>query len=606
LNNTVDAATDDAKGIFYIFYSSGLLTIGTVRSEAPSNSIKRRYYASIQEAVEQLSPDPLTVKRLHHLSREDRGQLYDEWIQRAKTPGDMSAALSALDLYFIVHFDVEPARVRSSRWEAAGLAVPQIIWPHEQQAIADAVPRCARTPAISSVASCLVELARQRSFRPSDVTYATLGDVHVYGPSHVVIDVRRHRGHPAQKTEAAEHPLEFLDAEKQIPLLKGYVEQELGRGRGLDEPLWGATSMEAKRNFRDAWALINQLVKAYTGDPKASIYGFRHTWFSTQLEQALMPRGTHPDRRIVHRIAEDGGHLDATTSITWYFHLPMTTLRAHADIALESLLDPKLTKKWSALSMDAIYQRVSRSKGRGGTPLVDAIRDSRAPSRQPHITQLFPCQPLTHEPTASRAVSLTDVLTAVAYVDAHRQWWKPQDARGPLNDFELRVAAERRQLLAQYEDPAVLVNVAQEKLASLNKYLQLHGTSQAVRKACSAFEAGQYEGYIDLEYHESLLIWLALLVPAGIRPSRLVIRMVDPTRQEIDNMINRCAAVTGMEPCIDKVCSGYSRPRAYLLLSSQDIQPGKPASSSATHMGGFNSLMVAAAIRLRLIDAKDK
>jgi hypothetical protein len=72
----------------------------------------------------------------------------------------MSAALSALDLYFVVHFDAEPARVRSLRWDYAGFAAPQILWRHEQQAIADAIARFARTPAISCVASCLVELAR--------------------------------------------------------------------------------------------------------------------------------------------------------------------------------------------------------------------------------------------------------------------------------------------------------------------------------------------------------------------------------------------------------------------------------------------------------------
>ncbi len=605
LTNQVEAAEDDAKGLFYAFYASGLLTIGTVKSEDPSDSIKRRYFLAIEEMVEKLSLDPLLVKRLHLFSREKRGELYDDWILRAKTPGDMSAALSALDLYFVVQFDAEPARVRSFRWECAGFAAPQILWPHEQQAIAVAIARCARTPAIASVASCLVELARQRSFRPSDVMYATLGDVHDYGPSHVVFDVRRHRGEPAPKTEAAEHPLEFLEAEKQVPLLKAYVEQEMGRGRALDEPLWGATSAEARRNFRDAWALINQLAKAYTGDPTASIYAFRHTWFSTQLEAALMPGGTQLDHRILHRIARDGGHRDVTTSITWYFHLLMTPLRAHADIALESLLDAKLTKQWSTLSMVAIYQRVSRSKGREGTPLVDAIRHSLEPSKATPITQDFPCQPLTHEPTASGSVTLTDILSTVAYVDAHRPWWQADGARGPLNEFEQRIAEERRPLLAHYDDPVVLVNVAQEKLATLHKYLQLHGTSQAVRKACSAFEAGRYEGYIDVEHHESLLIWLALLLPAGVRPSRMVIRMVEPTEQEFDNMINRFAAATRMEPCIDKVCSGYERPRAYLLLSSQDIPPGKAASSSATHMGGFNSLMIAAAIRLRLIETKN-
>jgi hypothetical protein len=67
LTNQVEAAEGDAKGIFYASYVSGLLTIGTVKSEDPSDSIKRRYFLAIEEVVEKLSPDPLLVKRLHLL-----------------------------------------------------------------------------------------------------------------------------------------------------------------------------------------------------------------------------------------------------------------------------------------------------------------------------------------------------------------------------------------------------------------------------------------------------------------------------------------------------------------------------------------------------------
>jgi hypothetical protein len=91
--------------------------------------------------------------------------------------------------------------------------------------------------------------------------HATLDDVHVYGPSRVVFDVRQHHGQPAPKSEAAEHSLEFLEAERQIPLLKVYVDQELGRGRVLDEPLWGATWAEAWRNFRNAGSPGERVVR---------------------------------------------------------------------------------------------------------------------------------------------------------------------------------------------------------------------------------------------------------------------------------------------------------------------------------------------------------
>lgn len=111
----------------------------------------------------------------------------------------------------------------------------------------------------------------------------SLGDAHDYEGGHLVLDVHKHRGFPGQKTEAAAHPLEFKDAANGIPFFMDYVAACAERGKAWGEPLWGATWEVAKRNFRDAWALLSQLAKAFTGDPTATLYSYRHTWFSTRL-----------------------------------------------------------------------------------------------------------------------------------------------------------------------------------------------------------------------------------------------------------------------------------------------------------------------------------
>ncbi len=600
LSMIVDATEDDALGLLFAFFGSGLLTLGTVQKGMPSESIKRRYFAAIEDAM---LANPELAGKLHLMDREGRGEQYLKWIQAAKARKDASAALSALDMYLVVHFDVEPARVQSGIWENPGLASPGILWEHEQAGISAAIDSCARTPAIAEVAKCLAELGQHKSFRPSDVMFCILGDAHVYDEDHLVLDVRKHRGFPGQKTEAAAHPLEFRNAKNEIPHLSSFVAECAGRGKGWSEPLWGKTPEEARRTFRDAWALLNQLAKAYTGDPKASIYWYRHTWFSLQLEAALKPHGTALDHRLLARIANEGGHKDVTTSLTWYFHLPMAPVRAHADRALESLLTPTSATAWGSLTRDAIYHRVSRANASGATPIVDSMRDGLQLVGLMDVEAIFSCQPLTEVPLGRAPVKFSDVLSAVAFLDAHRDWWNAPDARGPMNQFEFRVASERKMLLAQYTSPVTEANLAQEKLGPLRKYLRDHGTGRSVRAACDEWARGEFEGYVDVERHESLLVWLDLLKASGTHVSRIVVRMVEPSDSEVVAMSDRVAAATGMTPRIERVPGGYSsRPKAYLLLSSKDVTFGKSAASGDVNMNGFNGLMTAARIRLRLLE----
>jgi hypothetical protein len=599
LGAIIDVSSDDARGLLYAFFAGGLLTVGTVRAVQPSASIQRRYF---HELVTVIDRHPEYAGTLHLLPGRQRGELFDAWIQSAQTPKDLSAGLSALDMYFVLQYDIEPARVRSQRWEFGGLATPRILWDPEIDAMAAALPRCARTPVIKSIGNCLIELASQISFRPSDLISASLGDVHDYEGKNVVLDVHRHRGRTGQKTAAAAHPHEFNDPQRQIPHLLRHVQDALDRGRTLDEPLWGASREESRRNFQEACAVVSQLAKACTGDRSASFYSFRHTWFSRHLEMALAPGAAGADPRQLNRIAADGSHEDVTTSISWYFHLCMEVVRGHADLALESLLTAALTRAWSSLSEDAIHKRASRAKGPRATPLVDSIRVGASVSSFPCVTDRFPCAPLSGDSLRKPAPKLVDVLTALEHLDANRSWWlDTKGTVGPINDWELAIAEERQAVWNQFSDPVLLVNTNQEKLRPLREHLRDHGFSQAVQSACAEWRRGKFDGFIDVASHESLSVWLNLLKAAGIRPSRIVIRMVDPSDDGRTRMKDRFALVMNSYPAMDESKKGYKRPSAYLLLSSEEILPGQVAPSGAVHMHGFCSLMAAAAIRLNLL-----
>lgn len=199
---------------------------------------------------------------------------------------------------------------------------------------------------------------------------------------------------------------------------------------------------------------------------------------------------------------------------------------------------------------------------------------------------------------------MTDAAT---FVDAHREWWEDADARGPLNDFEIRVARERQLLLAQRKDPVDAANVAQEKLEPLRRHLRDRATSRLVRDACKEFASGPFEGCIDVSRHESLLVWLRLLQASGTRMSRIVVRMVHPAEQDLEAMTDRFIAATGMSSRIETVPPGYStRPGAYLQLSSKDVPANETVPSGSVHMNGFCSLLTVAQIRLQLLKSNEQ
>ena len=276
-------------------------------------------------------------------------------------------------------------------WEQEARATPSYVSPLERQAIAQAIPKMARSPAISVVGLALVAIGTKYPIRPGDVMDVRFEDLQLSG-QRIVLTVRRRRGLKGQKTAAAEHPLEFIgDAETQeLRALLGFRES---RG-GLDgQPLWGPTVKEARRVFAAACALISRLCKEVTGDPSQSFYSLRHSVFSDELEAALMPGAAVRMWRRLKHIAAKGSHRDPTTSVRWYFHLPMRVVRAHADAVIQEMLSTAAASIWSGVSENALHQRAGHGDRKLEPVRIAAIRESVDRIGFKALLDLHHCQP---------------------------------------------------------------------------------------------------------------------------------------------------------------------------------------------------------------------
>ncbi len=598
LDLLLDEVAENEIGALQLLCAFELCTNGTVTKVDPSASIGRRY---IREIVDLTDRYPEDAANLTLLDSDERVQVYERWISAGHDPVDASAALSALDTYLVRNFDIEPARVRHANWEFEARAIPRILWNHELTAIVDAIPAVARTPALARVALAVFEIANQKPVRPGDFRDAMFGDLDLSDDElTVVFDIRRRRGKKGSKTPAGQHPLEFGKAAK-TSSMRELLAFRASRGATDGDPLWGETLKESRRLFSAACALISQLCKCVTGDALQSFYSLRHTCFSRDIEEALMPSALAARPRWIHKIANEGGHVHPSTSILWYFHLPMAVVRAHADVSLTQFLTAKATANWAGVSQDVLYKRASRAGDDRSEVELAAIHAAVDMTKFPCVSESNPCQLTLTIPSKRRLPLFDDVLHALAYADDARAVLPSGDAM--LSDWERTVCALRDGMVAKFNGQVRLVQTDQFKLRGIRSYVSRHWRDAETRAACQEWESNPRSAFPDISKMAALNNWLTFLKAAGVPASRIQIRVTDGMADNKVRITDYFASVFGCTPAIDQVPDKYNdRPLAYLMLSSDDIKADEPPSPARLNMAGFNSVMLAATARIRIFD----
>jgi hypothetical protein len=138
----------------------------------------------------------------------------------------------------------------------------------------------------------------------------------------------------------------------------------------------------------------------------------------------------------------------------------------------------------------------------------------------------------------------------------------------------------------------------QPKFAGIRRQIARPGVQADVRRALTEWRNHTRGGFVDVTRRGSLETWLRFFAACHVPVSRIVVR-IDDSRQELKDEVELSfATVAGALPAIESVCGGYGRPAAYLLISSQPLRAGEVASSAATSMAGFHTLMLAATVRM--------
>lgn len=583
----LEAVADSTReGQLAFFYATCLLSIGTVKVASPSASITARYFREIANLLRHFGSE---VADAAEADPGERRRMYDKWREKAIDVRDQSAAVSALDMYFVIAHDAQPADAGDADWEPFAQVRPSVLWPHEVADLRGEIDRRAPTPTIKLAARAVLSLFLSAPMRPSHLASSLFEDLDDDLPTlHFV--VRRRAGRSRLKTEAAGGPVRISDPQSRSDLI-AFKNHRLD---GVDgDPLWAATRKEAARILREACSLLNSCIKSRTGDPGSSLYALRHTVFSEAVAEALAPGVAIRDPRRLAHVA-DGNHAHVGTTITNYFHMPMRSLREHADVSIERLLTPKGAALWAGVPPATFYKRLDRLRAKSADlPHVRAITMYRKASSLPSACKEHPCDTPDHQSARGR-VRLADVLQTIFeqeerhhLYDAHCQW-------------QSMIAKERLALRCQHPDPVARHHAEKREAVSIARYIERHWSSRLVQDALNEWTQRTRGGLIDVSSLASMDLWLRFLAACRFQFCRIVIRLVDPTEQDVADVQHHVISALGARVALERVKGGYNRPRRYLLISSKDLVAGASASSAALSMSGLNAVFVAAVILRRV------
>lgn len=592
----LDEATGDKVGLLMVLIAVGFCEHGSLQTSDPSHSLTSRY---IQELAEMFGAKPDLAAKLTDMSPAERRAAYAELLPHGKDPTDAKAALSNADMHLCDAIGCEPSRFVVEDLAQVARLPTRYVSARERRIVADASPDLAPTPEGKLVTAAVSGIVTKEPARPGDMRDACFEDLEVY-EGRVVLNLRRRAARKGQKTETAEGPMEFTDPDvvRRLVALKALRE---GQGAVDGDPLWGRDLEESRRLYAQACAIVDRVAKHSSGDRVESFYSCRHGILSDELLEALMLEDPAKAQAAAKAVSVRARHRDLQTTVEEYFRFGPEVLHHRVTKGLGTLLTSEIAAAWSGVRAHALDQRVFRSDRTRVDTLWAAISEAMQASAFPAIHSQYPCAPSTYEP-ARTPLKLDDIAFSQVCVQLSFEDGKPTGdptelAAVAASPWGAALLEARTRYAKQWSDAIRPASTRQEKLRGIAGRLRSYPDSSAVETVTRLWRATTKHGFIDVTDSTSLLLWLTFLVRAGVRASRLVLRVDKSEVARLEMLSAVFAEVTGYRPAADEVPSGKGRPPVYLLLSSKDVQRGVSPPPRAVEMSGFNALFLAACMR---------
>jgi hypothetical protein len=315
-----------------------------------------------------------------------------EAILSATSDGQKRIAASAITswhAFLVTWLDVPP--LKKSLYAELEVTVPKanIVWDHEKRSVRAMLADATMDPRLCAQIRIALEIAMHgERIRAGELFRLRVQNVRIHD-NLVEIEVCPMLRDGKLKTPSARRVLTIRDDDAQRSIIAWTTRREKEGAIGEDL-LWGDPHQPSRvYQLGRMYAIINQLLRAVTGDRNVSLHTLSHSWISISIRDALIA-GSDIDINPLDVIAVSAGHMTVQTSLTHYFHLFEVPLRHFLDLGLSRLeVTSADAERLSGTSADALRQRTRSRRGNPRAVYWEAILGSPCGDALPYVADAF-------------------------------------------------------------------------------------------------------------------------------------------------------------------------------------------------------------------------
>lgn len=623
-----------------------LLQTGSLHLKNPKLSTIRRYtHAAVKHLHRSLNRVPVAPADMNQSEWES---LFKEVLNVDDATGELRCAVASFHCFLVGELGVDPQPWLFAGVEDISAVSANVVWPDEITRASNLISTFGSDLRLRQSMKVMLSIGAGNKVRIGEVRSIRLCNIHLRGED-LEIEVAPRRTHHQGKSAAARRILKYGKTEHQVAI-KAWLQRRIDESAEPDELLFGDPH-QPDRGYKmgACQRILNQTLRAATGDSSVSFQTLRHTAISRHLHHTLMNAQLHHPISPITKISVEAGHSNERTTFANYFHWPEELIRHWIDMALAPFINsPAIAAKWLNRPADRLRQGRQRSARRAeylpALIRVEALSLMASPRQSStHITlikdgssdpgDVMPLVSLTRllgdlmanhsmSGICSRNSSIEKTVAHVCHAVADIV--RKLEIRGSRNQPSLSKNANEQ----------ISLEFARERLRRLNYRFdarkedhlsalvqQLHSVTDLadqLAKAATAWTDVLANEVLSLVDPDAARPLIRLMREGGISPDHLVMRVqsIDPDDLAINQALLGSIKVTAARAVMEEmyeasvqiecVSRRRGRPDVYLMLSRKRTGTGKPAASASCRMNRFHGLMFALAVWNQYVGERGK
>jgi integrase len=648
----------DLNGISKLVLQSGcpinaLLTLwvihlfewGSVRLRNPTAGTIRRYVVAIVEILHDMLVEVGISPT--QISQEKWEEFFATLLATVDGNDVGKNAAKSFHRFLVIHLGIDPVPANWGGGSEDAMPHANIIWPHEKGLAFKLIPHFTSDLRLQGMLYSMLAMGCGNPVRIGDLPGLTAGCIS-RNEGRLRLDIFHRHGQHKGKSGAATRPLDYLGLEYSEYIRSWLDYREMDAEFGEDVLIFGDPNRPGKcYRLGLCLRLLNQILKAATGDPSASFHMLRHTCICNEIVEDLLIADIPTSIARSKEIAARAGQKNDLTTYSSYFHIPEIVIRRWIDANLSEISkSPMVAGLW--LNSGANTLTVAKGRSCGDEDfLEDRLRQAAStywPEKRStndeidlSLIKCIPC--LDAESGFQKTLHILNAVVAGLglQVIAARNDTTPEHVvdicRVVIKSANAALSQDMRKRVAATANSDFLLKSAKSLIDEVFCYFPivervLEGPLQylrtavqpddAMRAAVLSWEEAKQGKYTDLTDSSLVAPLASFLVGAGVPAQNFYICLA--LRKEVSDVIAAKrltdSDVVSAQSVFEKLANtslqvvrvthAKGRPNLYLMFSRNRIIQGKLPSSAESRTNRIHALMLALSVWIELFKTREQ